>query len=284
MINIRWNTPEQEGFHLKSPTRDEAMHMSIEELSHLAPSEKFDLLLGDYDYSLVKEVDDHAYKGAPEWYGICHGWAPASLNHSEPTPKTLRSADGIHVPFGSSDIKALLSWYYAYHNDKAPTHQMGKRCFWPYMNPGCSKNDLNAGAFHVTVANTIGLMNQSLILDIEKTELVWNHPLHDYQITVMKDHLAPSMSSAPGTAKRMMVKMDLRYIKESAINTWAPFFLTTGQTIEKVTYQYTLDLDRSGKIIGGDWVGKARPDFLWSMDRVTAFEGKFQRLSELLDD
>jgi hypothetical protein len=285
-INFRWNATaatDQVGFRLRSPTREQAASMTIDQLSQLAPSEKLDLLNGDYEYSLVKEVASMSSRGAPEWYGICHGWSPATINHKEPTPKILMSNDGIRVPFGSSDIKALLSWYYANHHSVDSTHQMGKRCFSFGLNPGCSRNDLNAGAFHVVLANTIGITGEGFVADIEKSELVWNYPVHHYKTEIVKVY-KPADDSAPGTVKRIRVKTEMGYVKENKVNSWYPLAAANGNVIGVAKYDYMLDIDSAGKIVGGEWVTKTRPDFIWSMDRATEFQGMFSRMAELTND
>src|SRR5690606_24085403 len=101
-INRRWNAPGQPGFELKSPSLAQAKMMSETEIARLAPTEKYDLLRGRYDYPLVKRVDGNADPKAKDWAGICNGWSPASLNLQEPMPVTLTNADGIRIPFGSS--------------------------------------------------------------------------------------------------------------------------------------------------------------------------------------
>lgn len=282
LINLRWNSRQPIGFKLNSPAKAEAMMMSQEQLATLAPSEKLDILNGDFEYSIVKEVDKIADKGAAIWHGICNGWSPASVNHNEPTPKTLTSADGIRVPFGSSDIKALISYYYAYHHDVDSTRQMGKRCMLGF-GPGCD-DDLNAGAFHVVLSNTLGLLGESMIADVERGRQVWNHAVNEYKTTVLEDNLAPAKDSAKGTYRRVHVKTDMTFVQAIKANSWYP----TNGTVDHINgvrnYEYTLDLDINGRIIGGDWKSKARPDFIWGMDKAKSFNGRFARLSELLND
>jgi hypothetical protein len=112
-INLRWHAKIQNGFHLSSPIKTEALQMREEEIAELSPAEKYDLYMGRYDYPLTLEVSRLAKSDAKDWEGICHGWAPASMNHYEPKPKIMLNAQGIKIPFGSSDIKALISYYYA---------------------------------------------------------------------------------------------------------------------------------------------------------------------------
>ena len=65
-----------------------------------SPAEKYDILVGDTQtFSLtnwmLQESSYYALDGdIPYWYGICHGWAPASYMFPEPTkPVTLIAAD-----------------------------------------------------------------------------------------------------------------------------------------------------------------------------------------------
>lgn len=281
LINLRWNARQPVGFKLKSPAKAEAMMMSEEQLATLAPSEKLDILNGDFEFSLVKEVDEIADKSAALWHGICNGWAPAAVNHNEPTPKVLTSVDGIKVPFGSSDIKALLSYYYAYHHEVESTRQMGKRCL--LIGPGCDE-DLNAGAFHIVLTNDVGLRGESMIADVERGRQVWNHAVNEYKTTIVEDNLAPAKDSAKGTVRRVHVKTDMTFVQEIKANSWFPTNGTPDHINGVRNYEYTVDLDVSGKIIGGKWISKVRPDFIWSMDKVKVFNGRFARLSELLND
>lgn len=282
LINLRWNARTPVGFKLVSPSREEAHTMTQEQLATLAPSEKLDLLNGDYEFSLVKEVDKIADKGAAIWHGICNGWAPASINHNEPTPKTLTSVDGIKIPFGSSDIKALLSYYYAYHHDVESTHQMGKRCMLGF-GPGCD-DDLNAGAFHIVLTNTVGIEGGSMIADVERGRQVWNHAVVGYTSSVIDGNLAPGKKSAKGTYRRVHVKTDMTFVSKIKANSWNTSNGTDNHINDVRNYEYTLDVDAYGRIIGGEWISKARPDFIWDMTKATSFKGNFARLSELLND
>ena len=111
-INYRWNAQRPIGFNLKSPSKEQAAKMSIAELSTLAATEKLDLFSGAYDYPLKREIARYADSDAPSWEGICNGWSEAALHHNEPLAVIVVNPDGISIPFGCSDIKALLSWYY----------------------------------------------------------------------------------------------------------------------------------------------------------------------------
>ncbi|HXH29387.1 MAG TPA: hypothetical protein VNJ01_01120 [Bacteriovoracaceae bacterium] len=291
-INYRWNADDKKGFNLRSPSRSEVQRMSFNELSQLSPTEKYDIMVGRYDYPLVAEVAKIGDKKAEDWEGICHGWAPAAMNHIEPTPKTMSNPDGVQVPFGSSDIKALLSYYYANGYQVPDTHQMGRRCpegnfvnRW-FRGFGVSdkdcKADLNAGAFHIVLANRLGIEGIGFIADIDRYKQVWNHPISGFSSRI-EEYKKPKRDSAPGTVRVVRVKTDITYTDESE-NEWNTVIGTSVQKVEDKDYEYDLDLDSQGNIIGGKWETKDRPDFLWDKERPSRFEGNLSQLGRLLND
>lgn len=283
-INYRWNSKEEEGFNLESPSKSEAMTMSQEELSALAPSEKFDLFTGNYDYPLRNQVAILSNSRAKEWEGICNGWAGASINHNEPIAKVMINPDGIKIPFGSADIKALLSFYYAFGFKIENSYQMGMRCFsGPFlnMNPHCSQ-DLNAGAFHIVLANKMGLQGSSFLVDVDRYKEVWNHPVRAYRSQYL-ERSSPRRDAAEGTASVLRVATTFTYVDES-VNSWFPLIGSEDQILKTKDYEYELDLDANDRILGGRWLSNERPDFLWLVPKQVQFQRSFSRLIELLND
>jgi hypothetical protein len=283
-INYRWNATSPTGFNLKSPTKDEAMAMSQGELAALAPSEKWDLFNGRYDYPLKKTIAAYASPGRPSWEGICDGWAGAALNHDEPKPLTVANPDGIQIPFGSSDLKGLLSWYYA-REWSGGYGMMGRRCNGG-SNSGTDRcvHDMNAGAFHIVLANRLGKDGLAFVADIDRNSEVWNHLASSFTTRVLYRNLRRRSTSASGTAKVARVRTTVRYVWLLARNTWEPVLGTSRQRTSTRTYEYYLDLSSDGRIIGGDWISSQRPDFLWLEKKVTRFGGSFSRLGELLNE
>lgn len=279
-INRRWNAGPN--FSMVSPDKPTALGMSQDEIAQLSPAEKFDLLNARYYYPLKAEVEKLTDYAAESWEGICHGWAPASMNHNEPTAKILKNRDGVLIPFGSADIKAILSYYYAYPYQVADTHQMGRRCESRYMNHDDCRQDLNAGAFHIILTNRIGLENQGFVADMDRFKQIWNHPIVGYTTRVKKQG-GPKNSSAPGTARTVKYSTTLEYVSES-INSWGPLIGTPNQRTKKQEVNYLLDIDAYGMIIGGEWTSYERPDFLWIKEKPQKFSGNYLRLPELLND
>lgn len=277
-INHRWNADRN--FSLNSPDKAAAIKLSLEQLAQLSPAEKFDLLNGRYYYPLKAEVEKLTNYDAKNWEGICHGWAPATMNHNEPTPKSLRNPDGVMIPFGSADIKAILSYYYAYAYQVPTTHQIGRRC--DSLNNTDCKQDLNAGAFHIILANRVGLENKGFIADMDRFRQVWNHPVMSFSSRV-KSEGGPKRNSAPGTTRTVKFSTTIEYGDES-INSWEPILGTRFQKTKKQEMNYIVDINAEGMIIGGEWTSIIRPDFLWFMERPQKFSGSFHKLSELLND
>ncbi len=276
LINQRWNASPN--FSFPSPSLTLARSMSQPELAQLSPAEKFDLLNGRYYYPLKQEVIKNSNPQALSWEGICHGWAPAAMNHNEPTPKVLKNRDGIIIPFGSSDIKGILSYFYAYAHRVPNTYQVGRRCESNNCYP-----DLNAGAFHIVLTNKIGLDKTGFIADVAANQEVWNHPIISYEAVVTNESRGARADSAPGTKRTVTFNTKINYLDESD-NSWNTVLGTNLQRITTVRLSYMLEINVYGQVIGGEWRSQKKPDFLWTMERPARFTGNYLRLAELLND
>ncbi len=256
-IAYRWQT-EETPFFLK-PSRAAYKKMKQAELSVLSPAEKYDLFMGRYDVPTFNSEKGRSSPSAARWEGLCHGWAPAALLFSEPRPVTLTNPDGLKIPFGASDIKALLIYYTAFADSKEqyPTElYAGNRCY-DENTSNCANT--NAGAFHLIITNMIN-RKIPMITDIDRGVEVWNQPIAGYEIIyeIKRNRIGPS--AAAGTVREITVAMKMKYAQEVSQN-W------NGGTnlIKDVTYKYTLELDKNDNIIGGEWISEDRPDFIWTM-------------------
>jgi hypothetical protein len=274
-INYRWNAVKKVGFGYNSPTREQALRMSKEELAQLSPAEKYDLAMGRYDYPLKQEVRNNSSKNAKDWAGICNGWSPAALQYAEPIAVEVPNADGIVVPFGSSDVKGLLSYFMAFHAELKVT-QIGKRCFKMAKFLGLNScDDVNAGAFHVVVANELGARGRGFVADMDPGNEVWNQPVYGYEV------LESSAPRSTSQGSEVTVKMKLYYTDELDDSQWKPVVGTDQFKFVARELQYTLELDSSGKIVGGEWISKNHPDFLWRANQAAVFSGGFEGLSRI---
>ena len=113
-IAHRWVFGEgRGGFNYTLHTMDDLQKMSENDLKTLSPAEKYDIFTGRLDYPTVRSEWRRTTPDQPHWYGLCHGWAPASILYKEPHPVTLAASSNISIPFGSSDVKALLVYFLA---------------------------------------------------------------------------------------------------------------------------------------------------------------------------
>ena len=263
-------------------------------IEFLSPSERFDLLLSDNKFSLTKSMWAQGEKyfnanGSVErWMGICHGWAAASFMVKRPQKKiTVKSFDGkLDIPFYPSDIKALASLLWA--SSRFETLFVGGRCRskFPELDDNdrpLSKDclDNNPSTFHLALINRVGKQKKSFIMDATFDYEVWNQPVVSYSF----EYFNPQTEKVGSLESSILNKKDFRKDKfENSRSSDAKFILginltvnygveTSPQQLEfdneshdqlsSANYQYDLEIDNNGKIIGGEWHTEEHPDFLW---------------------
>lgn len=311
-IAYRWNSPDPQPFKYRFNTREDLMSMSQEAMSQLSPAELYDIAQGDYSYTLTKKTLSQFTLGDIWWEGICHGWSQAAATYPEPDAVTITNPDGIKVPFGSSDVKGLLAMHDAF-NEGGAYARVGERCAASGKVPGESDErdanpnppaeadaeadkcrDTNAGAFHVVITNVIGIHARSFVADIDRYNDVWNQPIYGYASQIVGEDPVTSEDQAVGVTRRVRVINKMTYGEE--LQFWTPERAATGMTnfVQKLpvtgtpnqafrvkTYEYSLELDATGRIVGGTWVSATRPDFLWMKKRVAKFQSGRMPLSGL---
>jgi hypothetical protein len=265
------------------------MSMSPEDLKQLSPAEKYDIAVGDYTFSLTREVIASTTPAAPIWWGICEGWTGAALSHPEPAPVTIMNPDGIIVEFGSSDVKGLLAVFYAWEGLKKST-QLGLRCGrklgWRTDYGDCY--DVHPAALHIVLLNQIGFMNAPFAADVDGdgygggTHEVWNQPVFAYKTTVLEEISCRTGWCdyvAPGTVRQVRMETLMTFADDDR-PLWNPTLGTPDFFQETRRYEYWLELDRKGNIIGGSWITAQRPDFLWILP-PSEFTGMFAGLKDI---
>ena len=274
-IGYQWNSPWKG--QIPAPDRDTALTWSETDLSRLSPAQKYDLYLGHYDYPLTARVAAEV-QGSAYWEGICHGWSVAALHFVEPTPVIRTNPDGIVVPFGASDVKALLSYYYAW-DVPTPAHNLGLRCNSNRGIGNACGDDANAGAFHIILTNQLGLKHEGFIADVDRGPEVWNQPVYAFESSIISE-MGPGRDSAAGTVKQVLMDTYMTYTEESP-SQWEPVSGTEAFRHTTVNYRYWLELNESDEIIGGLWESHKRPDFIWTKDRTQGFTGDWAGLEQI---
>jgi hypothetical protein len=213
------------------------------------------------------------FGGLEIWFGLCHAWAPASILELEP----LRPVVHEGIRFEVSDIKALLIACY----DRVNAPLVGTRNNARDVDldaRGRSRKadarDVNPGTFHVLLANLLGRDGQSFLEDRTATYEVWNQPIREFRVRRLREvdeAKAAALVQAGGdyrfntqATRFFHVKTEVDYITESPASTRPN---AGGSTRERTDpYEYVLEVDANGEILGGEWVGTSRtehPDFLW---------------------
>lgn len=288
-INYRWNAPNPIGFKLKSPKFDEIKSLTSKELAELSPAEKFDLAQGRYDYPLTKVVDKNAKPKAKSSEGICDGWTASAIQFREPTPIDFTNPDGIVIPFGSADIKALMSYDVSINMEQGALKNrfIGEYCGVPLGMtaglPGCK--DINPGSLHVVLANQIALKKEAFAADMDPKRATWNHPIYGFEFEIRGEKKVKEAAKGIIIHAKVMYTGDDPAPEESLkAFSWLPTTGTDAYLAEVMELDYLLELDHSGRIIGGSWLEQSKdnhPDLLWLPTRKIKFTGDFEILNLL---
>lgn len=262
----------------------------------LSPSEKYDLIVGDNSGGLTasmwaqgKQYYDET--GSVEsWMGICHGWAPAAIKEPRPEKSIeVSSLDGKwQVSLNPSDLKGLVSYSWATNRFRNMT--LGSRC--NKKDPARDENgrikdeecfDLNPATWHLVVTHMVGMNKRSFVMDATYDYEVWNQPVLAYsytyfnpqsrkaqknleQATVSREDFTkdPYKKYRPAEARSFVgVSMKVGYVVETMANE-TESDSPQQDAIRWVKYDYDLELDGSGQIIGGEWYLDSHPDFIWN--------------------
>jgi hypothetical protein len=133
---------------------------------------------------------------------------------------------------------------------------------------------MDAGAYHVIIANQLGLLKQGFVVDRERGYEVWNQPVNSFTST-LGEVKAPRVNATEGTNQSVLVDTSMTYSVETGPQWNAhPAYQTSDH------YTYHLDLDAEGKIIGGEMQTYDRVDFAWS-EQSSPFYGYWAQLKEV---
>lgn len=251
--------------------------MNPRQRARLSPAEKLDLWRDRYDFSTTYRERERTSPQASSWFGLCHGWAIASLAFPiEPQKFVARSAELGEIPWGVSDVKAVLS-YYAGEVSSTPIYTLGQRC---YTNgaaiPSC--HDVNAGALHVILASRVGLLGRGVIFERDPGIEIWNKPVFRYRSHILQKKNHRSKNAAPSTAEEIRIRTEIWYAERTE-----PQFDDGTSRLVKREYHYWLELDQRGRVVGGRYVGDDHPDFIWFKD-VSLWEPGAERVRDLYQE
>lgn len=204
------------------------------------------------------------------WAGHCNGYAAAAIRHREPLRDVYRNG----VTFSRQDIKALLAGIYMNAGNKFLGGTRCERRRLSVTRPGGALSaceDVNPGLFHAVIANWVGIKKQSIIFDRNGDGQVWNYPLFNYRSLSTEVSVQKAMNIiggsgtnyTPNSRAKKFMRVSTEIIYADAVNGYEVLDYTQEG---RMGYEYVLELDADGVILGGEWSVKSRtqhPDFLW---------------------
>jgi len=274
-------------------TQNPATTLSVDELS---PSEKYDLLMNDGNYTLTKSLLNAGkwmqdqYGKVEGWQGICHGWAAASYMLPRPK-KTITVTSGnryTKIKFLPSDLKGLGSLMWA--NGHQRTKFIGGRCNSKIPEKDVNGRvtdencfDTNPGTWHMAITTELGKNKKSFIIDATYDFQVWNQPLVSYSYTYFNPKTMMTVSTIEEATVRLSnfdtdkfkkyrsqststvvgIRMQVEYLAENMPSR----SLTNNKykdSTHTVYYNYDIEQNNYGTIVGGEWYTNRHPDFLWT--------------------
>lgn len=242
-------------FAIERPrTIADVRNMSQAELDRLSPAEKYDIykymISNDESYRLTLTNDVLGKTGPYReyWEGICNGWTSAALEFHEPSPLTIKRK-GITLNMGSSDLKALLSYYHDAMTTNLTTQNMmmvnrvGNKCnttfpeeawfikdgveYYKVVENGKIKTyrvppecvDTDPGAFHIVIGNMIGLQKRGFTAEAVRDQEIWNQPVYEYKSSIKRSsRIRPNATR--GTVAQYKVEMEMRYANDGGRMYW----------------------------------------------------------------
>lgn len=240
------------------------------------------------------EQDHHsvsASNSAAAWAGHCNGYSAAAQRHIEPKESVKRG----ETTFSPKDIKALLA---EVHMSAKFFFLGGNRCSLPQESSlprrasssdpsGMNEcDDVNPASYHVALTNWIGVQKHTVIMDTSSKEQVWNYPHFSYEYQSSEIDKAEAMRLITGTAsptyKFNTAAVNFRRVEMKSSHSrayekeYTAAELRPTDKTQTLTHSYVLELDASGKIIGGEWTGTSQqthPDFIWVALEPTLGDG-----------
>jgi hypothetical protein len=263
------------------------------QVDRLSPAEKYDLLVGDSNWSLTramwaKGMEDYQTKGiVAGWTGICHGWSAISQMAIDPPKHGIVVRDATNtfsIRFHESDIKGLLSYLWA--ESPPETRQAGHRCNQvpinrdPFLRPvEVSCLDTNPMTWHLSITNRVGRYQKSFVMDSSLGAEVWNYPISSYDYSYfnprtfepvhsLKSALVP-IQDLTNDRYATLRNSNTKYIVGIIMDTFHPALIeptsgTQSNSFQTHTFIYDLELDENYDVIGGEWYSEDQPDFIWT--------------------
>jgi len=275
--------------------REKVESLDDKTLENLAPSEKYDLFIGDHDFTFTRSV----WQGLSEqndfighislWEGTCHGWSTAAINEPRPE-KAIRvmSLDGKYlIPFYPDDLKALATLLWGNSLIQDHTVMAGSRCQakkplfdranGKVLNETCQ--GVSPADFHVAVLELVGARKESFVINRQNNTQVWNQPIASYELSYFnpitgkeeKDLQKAIVGRTEYPSDPFFKYRDKNAVWIVGVNMMLHYTAETNaghqktnsdkaDRVKRMKLHYDLELDANYRIIGGEWRGAENLD------------------------
>ncbi|PIS10364.1 MAG: hypothetical protein COT73_09755 [Bdellovibrio sp. CG10_big_fil_rev_8_21_14_0_10_47_8] len=291
---VSWET--RYNYVLKTPVQqilnEPDRSRRAELIDQLSPAEKYDLLVGDSEQTLTRAqwAEGESYQRSGKlahWMGICEGSAAAGSTYPQPRKSVLMwSPQGDMIQFHILDIKGLAALLWSSYNVKIPTagtvcdNANPKNSDGVIVDEDCFNN--NPGTWHIALTNFLGLRQQTIFINRVTNQEVWNVPVLSYKISYFdvntkkrKNSLAEAVIPI-GSDQRKIFNHFRSPRATQLVGVKTTITVASGSTTHRDSlvssslggfdYEYDLELDAQGQIVGGEWLGAKHPDFIWVID------------------
>lgn len=259
----------------------------------------------DASYAVVDRAVEYRYwkvrrDSLSYWFGICDGWAPASIYLPRPIrPVTVRSMTGREITFFPDDLKALGSYLFSRTNTDSFSTMNYRFTGRPCPDRGSPRRDregrvrdfrcqdVDAGLFHLVLVNRIGLDRMGFMMDVDNNHKINNHPVGSYRsvwlnpnsgqegslhesVVDLNRRLDPPWMRRHPEARRLLgvrTLVSYRHYHWPEDRRSYETDSVADDRVREVEYEYELEIDASGKVVGGEWRSSEQPDFLWMADQ-----------------
>jgi hypothetical protein len=249
---------------------------------------KYDRAFNSSQNSAAAWEKDNHNEYEPSWQGHCNGTSVTVSRFQNPRRSVSRptgcftGSNSACTVFTPTDIRALLAEinmsarykFIAGHRCRLDIDEIKSR---PALRSDPQKkdfcDDVDPASFHLALVNFLGRKRQPVMFDRSLDTPVWNYPIYSYQYSY-----SSPLSAAQAIAKTGLnlsswvfnpyavsfyhVRMNIVF-RNAANNTEGAGTIPAGT---QEIYDYILEVDKDGDIMGGEWIGESKykhPDFVW---------------------
>lgn len=250
------------------PSKAEIFSMTAKQLRNLSPVEKYDIMMGYYDFRTTRRelaVRGPMRDAPPEnWEGFCNGVRCAGIMTEEPHfPVSVENKDGVKVHFSPADLKALAgaSYFYVekYGQIGGPT------------GSGRAESQPNPAVFDLALRYHLAENKKGFVIDSHLGSEIWNETVVGFnrRLGPLVETSKSEKAANPAAVRKVRVDVVLDTLGEVGIkesNKLTKSLVADGSLLTTLETGYTLYLDEKGRAIDGRWhngKGTRGVDFAW---------------------